>query len=237
MHSDPKTSFIQTFCGEGKGPAPDRLGIRLDESGTFLPEPGNTVVCHVRQDSASQKAMIKARERLQALDLKGHFAWTPASSYHMTVFNGVIESQRERDHWPSELPLDATIEETTKYIIPRLKGVRPAASFRVKLDRISPFGLSVSGVAEEDDNIIRDFRARLTGPFGFRKPDHDSYRLHLTMAYLIRWLPHDAWQTYLPALQEITAAFQAEVPVLELGPADFCTFENMNHFEPVLRLA
>ena len=237
MHDDIKTGFLRSFCGEGQGPVPGRLGIRLDESGAFLSEPGNTVVCHVVPDSPTQKAMIKVRDRLRALDGNGHFAWTPVSSYHMTVFNGVIESQREQNHWPADMPLDATVAETTRYLTPRLTGVRPIAPFNVKLDRITPFGLGVSGATLDDEHIIRDFRDRLTHPFGYRKPDHDAYGLHLTMAYIIRWLPGEAAETYLPALQQMTAAFQAEIPVLELVPADFCTFEDMKHFEPVLRLS
>lgn len=237
MHDDPRPDFLRNFCGKGQGPKPERLGIRLDESGTFLSEPGNTVVCHVVPDSPTQRAMIKVRDRLRELDRNGHFAWTPVSSYHMTVFNGVIESQREQDHWPAELALEASIADTTHYLMPRLTGARPAAPFSVKLDRITPFGLRVSGATSGDQEIIKDFRERLAQRFGYRKPDHDSYGLHLTMAYIVRWLPSEAVETYLPALQQMTAAFQAEVPVLELGPADFCTFENMNHFEPVLRLS
>ena len=237
MRSDMKLEFLRKHCGVDQGPAPEKLGIRLDESGTFLPEPGNTVVCHAVPGSLTHKAMIKVRDKLQALDSGGHFTWTPASSYHMTVYNGAIDSQREQHHWPADLPLDATIAQTTDYLIPRLRGFRPGAPFSVKLDRITPHGLRVSGATAKDEHIIREFRDRLTQPFGYRKPDHDSYGLHLTLAYAVRWLPPEACDIYLPALQQIAAAFQAEVPVLELGPADFCTFEDMNHFEPVLRLA
>jgi len=237
MQDELKQEFIHTFSGKGRSAPPPGLGVRFDETGAFLPEPGNTVVCHVVPGSTTQKAMEKLRNRLQALDAHSHFTWTPVSSYHMTVFNGTIDSQRQPGHWPADLPLDATIAQTTDYIMPRLTGFPPLAPFSVKLDRMTPHGLAVSGATAEDENVIRDFRDRLTQPFGYRKPNHDSYGLHLTLAYLVRWLPLDAYETYLPALQQMTAAFQAEVPVLELGPADFCTFEDMNHFEPVLSLS
>ena len=236
MYDMTRENFLRQFCGEGQGPAPHRLGIRFDRTGAFLPEPGNTVVSHVVPGSVTQKAMLKLRDRLGQLDADAHFTWTPVPSYHMTLFNGVIDSQREHGHWPEELPLDADIAETTRYLTRRLDGSAPAGPIRVKLLRVTPLGLAVTGATPEDETVIREFRDRLTGPFGYRKPDHDSYALHLTMAYLVRWLPRAACETYLPALQEMTAAFQVEVPVLDLGPAEFCTFDDMNHFEPVLRL-
>ncbi|MBV6651750.1 DUF1868 domain-containing protein [Hoeflea alexandrii] len=234
---DTRQGFLRQYCGENQAHAPFGLGVRFDQTGIFLREPGNTVVCHVVPGSATQRAMTKIRDRLESLDQNGHFTWTPVSSYHMTVFNGVIDSRREPDHWPADMPLDAGISETTDYLIPRLAGIPPVQPLKVKLDRVTPLGLVVSGATTEDEAVIRDFRDRLTAPFGYRKPDHAGYVLHLTIAYLVRWLPRDVCVIYLQALQEMTAAFQAEVPILDLGPADFCTFDDMNHFEPVLGLS
>ncbi|WP_420407069.1 DUF1868 domain-containing protein [Hoeflea sp.] len=229
--------FHRAFCGEGQDPSPAMLGTRFDRRGNFLPEPGNTVVCHVPHGSRTQAAMVEVRNRLQALDTGGHFTWTPVSSYHMTLFNGVIESQRERGHWPAELPLDATISEATDYLEPRLSESRCMAPFSVKLESVTPLGLLVTGATAEDEATIRRIRDELTVPFGFRKPGHEGYPLHLTLGYILRWLPHELAPVYMRELEAMGETFRSEVPVLELGPAEFCTFEDMNHFEPVLRLS
>ncbi|MEQ8482379.1 MAG: DUF1868 domain-containing protein [Hoeflea sp.] len=229
--------FHRAFCGEGQDASPAMLGTRFDRRGNFLQEPGNTIVCHVPDGSRTQTAMVKVRDRLQALDAGGHFTWTPVSSYHMTLFNGVIESQRAREHWPADLPLDASIHEATDYLAPRLSEFRGMAPFSVKLESVTPLGLLVTGASADDEATIRRIRDELTIPFGFRKPGHDGYPLHLTLGYILRWLPRELAPVYMRELEDIGETFRRDVPVLELGPAEFCTFRDMNHFEPVLRLS
>ena len=88
------------------GPNP-RLGSRFNAEGQFLPEHGNTVVAQVTAGSATEAALIDLRSALMALPHADHFAFTPIQSYHMTVFEGVIETRRARGYWPDDLPLDA----------------------------------------------------------------------------------------------------------------------------------
>lgn len=53
---------------EGTDPAlPTHLGTRYDTAGNFLPEPGNTVVCHLVKGSPSEAAIIEVRERMLAM--------------------------------------------------------------------------------------------------------------------------------------------------------------------------
>ncbi|WP_422371239.1 DUF1868 domain-containing protein [Hoeflea sp.] len=229
--------FHRAFCGEGQDASPAMLGTRFDRRGTFLPEPGNTIVCHVPDGSQTQAAMVKVRDRLQTLDAGRHFTWTPVSSYHMTLFNGVIESHREPGHWPEELPLDASIAEATGYLAPRLSEFSGMAPFSVKLESVTPLGLLVSGATAEDEATIRRIRDDLTVPFGYRKPGHDDYPLHLTLGYIVRWLPRELAPVYMRELEAMGDMFRREAPVLELGSAEFCTFEDMNHFEPVLSVS
>lgn len=236
MTEDLTSAFARDFTTTSGIPHPAMLGTRFDRAGNFLPEPGNTVVSHVVPGSTSERAIIQIRDQLQALDPGHHFAWTPVSSYHMTIFQGVIDSRRRLPFWPPELALDTLIADTTDYLAGRLLDFPAISPFAVKLDQITPEGLVVSGATDKDEAVLRSFRDELADRFGYRHPDHDSYVFHITLAYLIDWLPSDAHETYIPALSDITDGFIAEVPVIELGPADYCSFEDMNHFEPLLRL-
>jgi hypothetical protein len=40
---------------------PTHLGSRYREKGGFLPEAGNTVVCHLQKGSETERAIIEAR--------------------------------------------------------------------------------------------------------------------------------------------------------------------------------
>jgi hypothetical protein len=73
---------------------PPRLGIRYDAAGNFLPEPGNTIVCHLERRSASEAAVLAVRERLMQLPGAECLAFAPAASLHMTLFQGVIDTRR-----------------------------------------------------------------------------------------------------------------------------------------------
>ena len=87
-----------------------------------------------------------------------------------------------------------------------------------------------------DDMVKRAWRDSLTKPFTYRSPGHDAYTFHVTLAYIIDWIPDDLVPGYRQALAELTEEFRRRVPVVELGPPAFCTFADMNGFPPVMNL-
>lgn len=232
-----RETFATHFLEAGKDGPPFYLGRRFDAAGNFLFEPGNTVVSHVVPGSATEAAIGRVRARLEALPFAGRFAWTPAESWHMTVFQGTIEGRRAASYWPEGMNLGASIDETTRVLAARLEGFAPAEPFAVKLVEVTPLGLVVAGATRGDERTLRALRDRLAEAFGYRHPDHDDYTFHVTLAYVKEWLPAGAEETYLPALEAIGRDFAAEIPVLELAPPAFCTFRDMNLFSPVRVLA
>lgn len=233
MAFETNDAFAETFTEVGKAAPPRYLGIRFDMSGTFLPTPGNTVVSHVVAGSRTQAALARVRQALMDLPHGDRFAYTPVSSHHMTVFQGVVEGRRQRGFWPEDIPADAPIKETTRFFLERLEGFPPVPAFRMTLAAITPLGLVLAGATAEDERVLRELRDQLTVPFGYRHPDHDSYRFHITLAYPKAWLPAGAEQTYLPALAKLQAALAEEVDTIELGAPAFCAFPDMTEFRPL----
>jgi len=233
MRYPTRETFATHFLETGKDSPPFYLGRRFDAGGSFLFEPGNTVVSHVVPGSATEDALTRVRERLGALPFASRFAWTPVESWHMTVFQGTIEGRRAPSFWPEGVDFDAPIEETTRVLDARLEGFAPAVPFSVKLVEVTPLGLVVAGATPADEQALRALRDRLAEAFGYRHPDHDDYTFHVTLAYVKEWLPAGAEETYLPALDAIGRDFAAEIPVLELAPPAFCSFRDMNLFTPL----
>ncbi len=233
MRYPTRETFATHFLDTGKDGPPFYLGRRFDEGGNFLHEPGNTVVSHVVPGSATDDALRRVRLRLEALPFADSFAWTPAESWHMTVFQGTIEGRRAAPFWPDAMALDAPIEETTRVLDARLEGFAQAEPFAVKLVEVTPLGLVVAGATPEDEQKLRALRDRLADVFGYRHPDHAAYIFHVTLAYVKEWLPAGAEETYLPALEAIGRDFAAEIAVLELAPPAFCSFRDMNLFTPL----
>lgn len=230
-------AFAENYTEIGKSEPPYYLNRRFDATGTFLPQPGNTIVSHVFDGSDTQRALVRVRDALMALPYGDRFAFTPVSSLHMTVFQGTIEGRRQPVYWPQDVACDVPIDETTTLFVDRLEGFPPAPALRMRPVEITPLGLVATGATLADEMTIRALRDRLVEPFGYRHPDHDRYTFHVTLAYLKAWLPAGAEAVYLPALAELTREFLAEVEILELEPPAFCTFNDMTEFRPVHQLA
>lgn len=212
---------------------PRHLGRRYDRTGTFLPEPGNTVVCHLVEGSPSQQAVLEVRRRMQAQPDAGRLAFTPIDSLHMTLFQGIIEHRRSLPFWPADMPLDTEIDVMTSHYLEKLRDFRGAGRFRVRVIDVVPTGLTVAGATREDERVMRAWRDAFAGTFGYRHPDHDDYVFHVTLAYMIDWLSEDRLPAWEAMFEECLALLGREAPILELQAPAFCSFEDMNHFEPL----
>lgn len=213
-----------------------RLGVRFDRSGRFLPEAGNTFVAQVVPGSATEQALIDLRRALKALPHADHFAFTAISSYHMTVFEGVIETRRMPGHWPDTLPFDASIDVATTAMTRMLSALPPLPTFAIRPVEVTPFGVTLTGAADADTEALRFWRDCLSRALGYRTPQHDSYVFHTTLAYCHTWLPPKALPAYERRMAELTEDLVARLPTLHLARPNFCRFADMNAFPPVLAL-
>lgn len=213
---------------------PAHFGSRYDASGRFLPEPGNTVVCHLIEGSETQRALVDARGRFLAMPEAACLAFTPISSLHMTLFQGVIETRRKPGYWPPELPLDTPIDDTTAVLEQRLVGFQGGPPFRMRVAEVLPTGLVVVGASETDRLALKTWRDRLADLFGYRHPDHDDYEFHITFAYVIERFDEEALIRWQRMLAEVVDDIRRRAELLELCPPAFCSFKDMNHFEELL---
>lgn len=226
--------MIKHLSGEGQGAQPAHSGTRFNASGKFLPEPGNTIVAHVKDGTQTQVELAALAQKLMALPGADHFAFTPTSSYHMTVFQGVIEFRRKQGYWPPSLPLNATIDASTAHMVEKLKDLPKSRTFKVKPVQITSMGLTLEGATADDKQALKDFRDQLADCFGYRHPNHETYTFHVTMAYLIKFMPPEKAKLHAQSIQALSDDFVQRVSIIELGTSDFCTFEDMNHFEPIV---
>lgn len=209
------------------------LNRRFDATGRFLPENGNTVVAQVVPGSPTEAALIELRAALQALPHAAQFAFTAVESYHMTVFEGVVENRRAAEAWPEGVALDTPLAEVTALMTDRLDGWQAPPPFEMRITEVTPFGLRLTGATDLDEGYARAWRDALSHSFRLRTPRHDSYGFHTTLAYVMTPLPPAALPALRAAMDDLTARMQVAVPVLHLARPAFCTFADMNRFPPL----
>ncbi|NKL62907.1 DUF1868 domain-containing protein [Rhizobium leguminosarum] len=213
---------------------PAHLGSRYRKVGGFLPEAGNTIVCHLEKGSQTLTALIEAREKYLAMPEAPQFLFTPISSIHMTLFEGVIETRRRQDCWPGDLPLDMPIDDMTALMAARLEGFSIFDPFKVAIVDARPSGLLVDGATENDRRVMRAWRDALADLLGYRQPSHEDYKFHITFAYAIERLEDEALPRWQAMLDDVADDIRRKAPVLELTPPALCVFEDMNHFHELL---
>jgi hypothetical protein len=216
--------------------APRHLGTRYDASGNFLPEPGNTIVCHLVRGSASERAVLEVRDRMLSMPDAGKLAFTPISSLHMTLFQGIIEYRRALPYWPDDVSVDTSIDEMTRLYLKRLEGFEGRGLFKIRVIDVTPVGLTVKGATAEDEATIKTWRDALAVAFGYRHPDHDTYVFHITLAYLTEWLVDDRLPAWQDMFDDCLTFLERDAPIIEIHPPAFCSFNDMNHFEELLVL-
>lgn len=225
---------LEHFAAAANTGPPVRLGQRYDAQ-RFLPDPGNTVVCHLDRDAPGGAAVLRARARIRALPEASRLLFTPVESLHMTVFEGVLDGRRRADAWPDFIAPDAPVAAVTAQMRARLAGFGGPA-FAVRVAAVRPGGLELRGATGADVAALSAWRAALSEVFGYRQAEHDSYKHHLTFAYPLRWLPDDLVPVWRAALAEIEAELVAAAPVLPLRAPAFCTFADMTWFEELVAL-
>ena len=227
---------LKSFLASHNPAPPHRLGQRYNRS-RFLPESGNTVVCPLDLSHPSHKAVLAIRQQLQQLPGAEALLFTPVSSLHMTVLDGVIDSRRIPDAWPPDTPLSAPISSVTSTVSNRLSDVAPPPPINMRVSYVSPGGLALQGATDADDAALRHWRDALSTAFGFRHATHDTYAFHMTLAYPVDWIPDSLAALWQQTLETMTKRLTIQTPVIPLAPPDFCIFNDMTHFEPVRALA
>ena len=95
--------------------------LKFNPDGTRRPFRGNTVICHLQPQGATRDAVERIATDLQRSSLMPKIALTPPASYHMTVYPGANDQDRDITGWPAGLPKDTSIDECNRTIGERMQ--------------------------------------------------------------------------------------------------------------------
>jgi hypothetical protein len=201
---------------------------------------GNTVICHLQQQSRFHDAVAALGDALRSSSFAAELAVLPSDSYHATILGGPNDQDRSRYGWPSDIPINTPIAECNRIIGERIARFRPHTELPLRfcLDKEKtlapqrPSGLQIVPADANEGLKIRTLRDRMADEvFRYRAADHDTFGFHISLAYQMRGLAAVKRREYQIILMQHLSAIVAAAPVIEFGVPEFCTFENMYRFE------
>jgi hypothetical protein len=221
---------------------PKGIGSKFFPDGQVRAYPGNTVLCHV----AGIPPLIERLDKLYhwLLDAGEAQIYTllPPSSWHMTVFDGVCDGNRNGERWPGDLARNAPLPEINQTFEARLKAGRfgPGLSFAMRVRRLRPLmnviAIELEPADKGEERAIRALRQRIAATLSFDCSAPDTYTFHITLAYFLRF-PDASEKARLESL--MTAEIQDMAKSLDpfrVGPPEFCRFNDMFAFSRRLHL-
>lgn len=210
--------------------------------GRVHPFAGNTVVCHLDQQgerSLPFDTMLDIYREVPGKSYADKLALLPPSSYHVTLFGGATDANREPGQWPRDVPANAPIAECNRIVGERLRKARiaPLSEIRMKVDRSdsgydeNTLRMPLVPYDEAEAEKLSIFRDRLAEVVGVRSPNHEQYQFHVTIGYLMRPFNRRELRDALADMAKWKARMASRSPVIELGKPEYCTFDDMFAFK------
>jgi hypothetical protein len=221
---------------------PKGVGSKFFPDGQVRAYPGNTVLCHVAGIPPLIERLDKLYGRLLDAEVAQIYTLLPPSSWHMTVFDGVCDGNRNGERWPGDLDREAPLLEINQTFEARLKAGRfgPGLSFAMRVRRLRPLmnviAIELEPADEGEERAVHALRQRLAATLSFDRSAPDTYTFHITLAYFLRF-PDASEKARLESLMtdEIRDMAKSLDP-FRVGPPEFCHFNDMFAFSRRLYL-
>lgn len=221
-----------------KGTRPSDVNRKFFENGKARPFAGNTIISQIPSRTPLSDALTTVRNTLAAQEFSQCLRLLPPSSYHMTVFEGVIDEQRKPPFWPVEVAKDASVQACTDYFTERLIDFDLDDEFELRM-QVDDFNVHKDSGATirlvpasvQENKKLRDLRDRLAQRLGIRAPDHDQYGFHISLGYLVKWMTDAQTLEYAAVQQKCLTFLRETLEVFALDAPRFCTFNDMLTFD------
>jgi hypothetical protein len=219
---------------------PNDTRLKFNPDGTPRRFAGNTVICHLSQQSSLHDAVAAVSDALGSSSFAKKLAVMPSDSYHATILGGVNDLGRHPSEWPRDIPIEASIEECNRIVGQRFARVKVQEELpiRFRLDRnktLAPqlaCGLQLAPADPSEKLKLSSLRDRLADEvFRYRARNHQTFGFHISLAYQMSAFTSEEKREYQSILEHHVPLVIASAPVIELGVPEFCTFENMNRFD------
>src|ERR1019366_588199 len=95
---------------------PKDTRLKFNPDGSRRPFAGNTVICHLPQQSQVRDTVTAIGDALRSSSFAPKLAILPSDSYHATILGGVNDADRNQSEWPEGVPIKASIAECNRIV-------------------------------------------------------------------------------------------------------------------------
>jgi hypothetical protein len=209
-------------------------GGKFTPDGEVLRHPGNTFLCRVPTHSPFFAGLCAVQDGLIGSPFADSMVFLPRESFHMTVFCGISGAPLGVDGWPAGVRRDACFEDINEIFRERLSGFRLDGPFRVRACGVNgPNSISMEPDGTAEGLHLRGLRDRLRDLTGLPRDDHEIYRFHISLAYMLRFLPSEEADALVSLSEDLFARHLAQVEPITFTSVEFCRFETMFRFDPI----
>lgn len=214
------------------------VGRKFKDDGEPRYYPGNSVVSFVPMASALSEAMAEFARSMAHSRAADTMAILPRDSWHVTVHELICDQVRVDSHWSQFLPLDALLDETDVFLSKAVASVPapPTISVRLVTVRIRDvIALELEPYDDESAATIRHYREQIATVSGLRFTDHDTYQLHSSIAYLVRYLNAEEALALAGCAELATERIRSIGEPIVLPAPEFVYFSDMASLDPRTR--
>ena len=212
------------------------IGKKFYEDGRVRTYPGNTVVADITPECPAYDVMTRLREMLLEANLEDHYILLPTDSYHMTVISGLNDQVRKDTHWPAQLPKTTPMSGVDAYISAAIARSGIPGPLRMKFDQVRVsdgcFIILLVPADETQEEIALGFRERAAEEIGFKLPNHEGYRFHISLAYT-RVVPEGEAADRLEKLKADMNDLLANQPEFTTGAPYMAYYNDMYAFSTI----
>ena len=212
------------------------IGKKFYEDGRVRTYPGNTVVADITPECPAYDVMTRLREMLLEANLEDHYILLPTDSYHMTVISGLNDQVRKDTHWPAQLPKTTPMSGVDAYISAAIARAGIPGPLRMKFDQVRVsdgcFIILLVPADETQEEIALGFRERAAEEIGFKLPNHEGYRFHISLAYT-RVVPEGEAADRLEKLKADMNDLLANQPEFTTGAPYMAYYNDMYAFSTI----
>lgn len=209
------------------------VGTKFFPDGRFRPYPGVTVICRIDENRTESRVLGECQARFKGPPFSGKFAFLPQSSFHMTAIELVSDQRREAVRWSKHLPLNAPMAEVNAFMERAWSEIEPPGQIQMRVSNCKVSTVIVVGLepfTSEQARVLRGFRDEAAEKTGVRKPGHDTYRFHITLAYKLVVLDDEENARLQEEIDAVNRLLAEKMPTIELPQPELMFYHDMSTF-------